>query len=72
LCLATLLFLFIYLPETKGKSLEEMTKLFAEITGDDTILEAEKRLQAEEEEGMPPPVSYQTGDSVVNQMRQID
>jgi sugar porter (SP) family MFS transporter len=73
LCLATLLFLFIYLPETKGRTLEEMTKLFAEITGDDTILVAERTVEAEEEEEeMQTPVSYETSDPVVDQVRQID
>lgn len=32
------------LPETKGRSLEDMTIYFAEITCDSSILEAEKRI----------------------------
>jgi MFS family permease len=39
------LFLFVYLPETKGRSLEEMTVYFAEITGDSTVLEAEAEIR---------------------------
>ena len=38
-------FLFLYLPETKGRSLEEMTVYFAEITGDSTVLEAEAEIR---------------------------
>jgi sugar porter (SP) family MFS transporter len=48
LCLISLLvcaFLYIYLPETKGRSLEEMTVYFAEITGDSTVLEAEAEIR---------------------------
>jgi MFS family permease len=37
-------FLWIYLPETKGRSLEDMSTYFAEITGDNSILEAEVRI----------------------------
>ena len=43
-CLGGAVFLFVYLPETKGRSLEEMSLYFAEITGDRTILDAEERL----------------------------
>jgi len=46
ICLLVLLYLFIYLPETKGRSLEDMSLYFAEVTGDNAILEAEKRLHA--------------------------
>jgi len=41
-----LIFVFLFLPETKGRSLEEMTLYFAEITGDNDILEAEKQIIA--------------------------
>lgn len=34
-------FLYIYLPETNGHSLEDMTIFFAEITGDRAVLEGE-------------------------------
>jgi sugar porter (SP) family MFS transporter len=47
ICLGSALFLFIYLPETKGKSLEEMAHYFAEVTGDRTILDVEERLRNE-------------------------
>jgi len=43
-CLAVLIFFRIYLPETTGKSLEDMSLYFAQITGDNSILDAEKRL----------------------------
>jgi len=36
------LFFRCFLPETKGRSLEEMTQYFAELTGDKSILEAEQ------------------------------
>jgi hypothetical protein len=39
--------LYIYLPETKGKTLEEMAVYFAEITGDRSILDAEEKLHKE-------------------------
>ena len=35
----------MFLPETKGRSLEEMSVYFAEITGDDTVLEAEAEIR---------------------------
>lgn len=44
ICLASAIFLFAYLPETKGKSLEEMSSYFASLTGDRSILDAEDRL----------------------------
>lgn len=34
----------MYLPETKGRALEDMSQYFAEITGDRSILEAEESL----------------------------
>ena len=37
-------FVFFLMPETKGRSLEDMSLYFAEITGDTEILEAEKRV----------------------------
>jgi len=37
-CLLVIVFIFMYLPETKGRSLEDMTAYFAEITGDLSIL----------------------------------
>jgi len=40
-CLVILSWMYIYLPETKGLSLEEMARYFAGITGDQSILEVE-------------------------------
>lgn len=45
-----LAFFYFYLPETKGLSLEDMSIYFAEITGDDSILEAERKLRSAREE----------------------
>jgi MFS family permease len=44
-----LIFLYLYLPETKGRSLEDMSVYFAEITGDRSILDAEARITRERE-----------------------
>jgi MFS family permease len=44
-CLIVLAFFYLYLPETKGHSLEEMTLYFAELTGDTSVLEAEERVK---------------------------
>lgn len=43
-CLLVLGFLAIYLPETKGRSLEDMSLYFAELTQDDTVLQVESEL----------------------------
>jgi len=43
-CLLILGWMFVYLPETKGRPLEDMSQFFAEITGDRSILEAEEML----------------------------
>lgn len=43
-CLAVLGFLYLFLPETKGRSLEDMGDFFARITGDSSFLETEERL----------------------------
>lgn len=45
ICLASAAFLYAYLPETKGRSLEEMSIYFAEITGDRSILDVEEKLE---------------------------
>ena len=37
-------FFWVYLPETKGRSLEDMSLYFAQVTGDRTVLEAEQEL----------------------------
>ena len=43
-CLVILVWIYIYLPETKGRHLEEMAQYFAEITGDASVIEAERAL----------------------------
>lgn len=43
-CLIILVWMYIYLPETKGRSLEDMSQYFGEITGDRSIFEAEEML----------------------------
>ena len=48
-CLIVLVFLYYFLPETKGRSLEDMSVYFAELTGDRSILEAEDRITRERE-----------------------
>lgn len=45
ICLIVFAFLYIYLPETKGRSLEEMSVYFAELTNDTSVLEAEAQLR---------------------------
>mmetsp|Transcript_19704 Transcript_19704/g.44730 ORF Transcript_19704/g.44730 Transcript_19704/m.44730 type:complete len:622 (-) Transcript_19704:68-1933(-) len=41
ICTSVLIFLYIYLPETKGKKLEDMVRYFSEITNDKTLVELE-------------------------------
>ena len=41
-CLVICIWVFVYLPETKGKHLEEMAQYFAELTGDRSVMEAEE------------------------------
>mmetsp|Transcript_43142 Transcript_43142/g.52327 ORF Transcript_43142/g.52327 Transcript_43142/m.52327 type:complete len:605 (+) Transcript_43142:399-2213(+) len=43
-CLLVLMFVWAYLPETKGRSLEDMSLYFAELTGDRSILALEESL----------------------------
>ncbi len=43
-CAVVIAFLFFLLPETKGRSLEDMSIYFAEITGDNSLLDAEKKI----------------------------
>ena len=40
-------FYHVFLPETKGRSLEDMSVFFAELTGDRAVIEAEKRLHGD-------------------------
>lgn len=47
ICFLGFLFLYKYLPETKGRTLEEMSHYFAELTGDRSILDVEERLGSE-------------------------
>lgn len=48
-CIIVLGFFYWFLPETRGRPLEDMSLYFAEITGDNSILEAEAKLRAEED-----------------------
>lgn len=43
-CLIACTYLYLLLPETKGKTLEEMTLCFAEVTGDTKVLDAERAI----------------------------
>lgn len=47
ICLASCAFLYVFLPETNGKSLEQMSHYFAELMGDRSILDVEEKLQAQ-------------------------
>ena len=49
ICVLILVFVYFFLPETKGRSLEDMSIYFAEITGDRRILDAEARIIRERE-----------------------
>lgn len=56
-CLIILAWMFVYLPETKGRPLEDMSRYFAEITGDRSLFEAEETMYRSnnpvEEESQP-------------------
>lgn len=56
ICLIILGWVYVYLPETKGRPLEDMSQYFAEITGDRSILEAEEMMYRNDD----PPVSEET------------
>ena len=45
ICLLICAYFLAFLPETKGRSLEEMSLYFAEVTGDHSLLHAEAELQ---------------------------
>jgi len=60
-CLVVLVFVFLLLPETKGRSLEDMSVYFAEITGDTDILEAEKQIIAARQRNSGVEMTEQTG-----------
>lgn len=49
IAVVVLIFIYFLLPETKGRSLEDMSLYFAEITGDNSILEAEKKVIGDRE-----------------------
>jgi MFS family permease len=44
ICIVVGCFLYFYLPETKGRSLEDMSVYFAEITNDTSLLDAEAKI----------------------------
>jgi hypothetical protein len=48
ICVMGIIFLLLYLPETKGRSLEDMSVYFAEITGDRYILDLEERIRKQQ------------------------
>ena len=49
ICVLVGVFIFFFLPETKGRSLEDMSVYFAEITGDKSLLDAEAKIIQERE-----------------------
>jgi len=51
-CILVMTFVYVYIPETKGRSLEDMSLYFAEITRDEIIVEAERNAAALEEQAM--------------------
>lgn len=52
-CVVVFAFIYFFLPETKGRSLEDMSLYFAEITNDSAILEAESKLIGERRDSAP-------------------
>ena len=48
ICIFLELLFFSYLPETKGRSLEDMSLYFAEVTNDQSMIEAERQLRGDE------------------------
>jgi MFS family permease len=49
ICVISIIFIYFYLPETKGRSLEDMSVYFAEVTNDQTLLDAEAKIVQERE-----------------------
>jgi predicted MFS family arabinose efflux permease len=47
-CIIVCAFMYKFLPETKGRSLEDMSFYFAEITGDNAVLEAETTVRQQQ------------------------
>jgi len=64
-CLIILAWMYVYLPETKGRPLEDMSQYFAEITGDRSILEAEETLYRRDD-----PSEFRAPEPVVQLERQ--
>jgi len=64
-CFLVLAFFWMYLPETKGRSLEDMTHYFAEVTGDHSLLQKEQELSqlpvesGKKERGMSTTTEYE-------------
>jgi sugar porter (SP) family MFS transporter len=44
-CVLVFAFIYFFLPETKGRSLEEMSIYFADVTGDASVLEADAKIR---------------------------
>ncbi|CAJ1911388.1 unnamed protein product [Cylindrotheca closterium] len=44
ICILLMIFVYFFLPETKGRSLEDMSKYFAQITNDTSLIQAEIKL----------------------------
>ena len=49
ICVVSAIFIYFFLPETKGRSLEDMSVYFAEVTNDQSILDAEAKIIQERE-----------------------
>lgn len=47
-CIIVCAFMNKFLPETKGRSLEDMSIYFAELTGDNSVLEAENTVRQQQ------------------------
>ena len=67
ICVLVLGFLYTYLPETKGRSLEDMSVYFAEVTNDDTVLQVEAEMVQKRQapNGPPSPPANSTGNEVI-------
>ena len=59
-CLLILAWMYVYLPETKGRPLEDMSQFFAEITGDRSIIEAEQLLYRSDDPSSAPTPGSET------------
>lgn len=63
-CVLVLGFLYIYLPETKGRSLEDMSVYFAEVTSDDTVLQVEAEMVQKRQAPNGPPDDAPTNEVI--------